>query len=174
LTSVPISIKPSGPAAGILYLAAVVILLDQAAILAASVYPIAADSVNWRFGAVGLAAGRATPFLLADLLLLAASMLAGHRGFLRGLAVLHVLITVALLAMLGMFVLDTLEIRQLIPLDARQQALASATRAALALGAVSIYCLMVAVRVIRATPPRSALRSADRRIVLEGHAGVSE
>ena len=45
---------------------------------------------------------------------------------------------------------------------------------AIALGAVTMYCLVVAVRVIRATPPRSAGRSADRRIVLEGHAGVAE
>ena len=174
MTSVPISIKPSGPAAGILYLAAVVVLLDQTAILAASIYPIAAESVNWRFGAVGLAAGRATQFLLADLLLLAGGMLAGHRGFLRIFAGLHVLIALLLLAMLGMFSLDTLEIGQLIPLDARQQALASATRAGLALTAVAIYCLVVAVRVFRATPPRAAVRSADRRIVLEGHTGVAE
>ncbi|HKP28561.1 MAG TPA: hypothetical protein VJU15_04135 [Gemmatimonadales bacterium] len=174
MTSASISIKPSGPASGILYLAAIVILLDQSAILAASIYPIAAGSVNWRFGAVGLLAGRATPFLLADLLLIAGGMLAGHRGFLRFLAVLHVLITVLLLAALGMFVLDTLEVRQLIPLEAREQALASATRAAIALFTVAIYCLMVAVRVIRTTPPRSSARSADRRIVLEGHAGASE
>jgi hypothetical protein len=151
-----------------------VILLDQAAILAASIYPIAANSVNRRFGAVGQAAGRATPFLLADLLLLAAGMFAGHRGFLRVLAGLHVLLAVLLLAALGMFVLDTLEIRQLIPLDARQQALASATRAAIALVAVAAYCLVIAIRVIRATPPRGTVRSADRRIVLEGHAGVAE
>jgi hypothetical protein len=174
LTSVPISIKPSGPVAGVLYLAAAVILLDQAAILAASIYPIALDSVNWRFGAVGLAAGRATPFLLADLLLLGAAMFAGHRGFLRVLAAVHVLVALILLAALGMFVLDTLEIRQLIPLDARRQALASAARAALALVAVALYCFIVAVRVVRATPPRGAVRSADRRIVLEGHAGVAE
>ena len=174
MTSTPISIKPSGPVAGILYLAAIVILLDQAAILAASIYPVAASSVNWRFGAVGLFAGRATPFLLADLLLLAAGMFAGHRGFLRVLAVLHVLFAVLLLGALGMFVLDTLEIRQLLPLDARAQALASAVRAAIALLAVAAYCLVIAVRVIRSTPPRSAARSADRRIVLEGHAGVAE
>ena len=174
MTSAPISVKPSGPVAGILYLAAIVILLDQLAILAASIYPIAVDSVNWRFGAVGLLAGRATPFLLADLLFIAGGMLAGNRGFLRFLAVLHVLLAVVLLAALGMFVLDTLEIRQLIPLDARKQALASATRAAIALFTVAIYCLVIAVRVIRTTPPRSAVRSADRRIVLEGHAGVAE
>jgi hypothetical protein len=174
LTSVPISIKPSGPVAGILYLAAAVILLDQAAILAASIYPVAAGSVNWRFGAVGLAAGRATPFLLADLLLLGAAMFAGHRGFLRVLAVVHVLVAVGILAALGMFVLDTLEIRQLIPLAGRGQAIASAVRAALALLAVVLYCFIVAVRVFRATPPRSAVRSADRRIVLEGHAGAAE
>jgi len=151
-----------------------VVLLDQTAILAASVYPIATDSVNWRFGAVGLAAGRATPFLLADLVLLAAGMLAGHRGFLRFLAGLHVLVAVLLLGAVGMFVLDTLEIRQLLPLDARPQALASAARAALALSAVAVYCLVVAIRVIRASPPRSVVRSADRRIVLEGHAGAAE
>lgn len=174
MTSVPSSLKPGGPAAGILYLAAAVVLVDQAAILAASVYPLATDSVNWRFGAVGLAAGRATPFLLADLMLLAAGMLAGHRVFLRVLGGIHVLVGVLLLGILAMFVLDTLEIRQLIPLDGRRQALASATRAAVALAVVALYCFVVAVRVIRATPPRAMARSADRRIVLEGHVGAAE
>jgi len=174
LTSAQIPFKPSGPAAGILYVAAVVVILDQLAILAASVYPVTVDSVNWRFGAVGLAAGRATPFLLADLLLLAGGMLAGHRVFLRFLAGLHVLVAVLLAGTLGLFVLDALEIRQRIPLDARRQALASAVRAAVALAAVILYCLIVAVRVIRATPPRPALRSADRRLVLDGHAGAAE
>ncbi len=174
MTSVASAMKPSGPAVGALYLAGFIVLLDQAAILAASVYPIAAGSVNWRFGAVGLAAGRATPFLLADLLVLAAAMLAGHRTLLRVLALLHLLLGVLLLGALGMFILDTVEIRQLIPLDARRQAIVSASRAAIALVAVAIYCLVVAVRVIRATPPRAAVRSADRRIVIEGHAGAAE
>lgn len=171
--SVPHAMKPNGPAVGVLYLAAVVVLVDQAAILAASVYPISAGSVNWRFGAVGLAAGRATPFLLADLLLLAAALLAGHRVFLRVFAALHVLVAGLLVGALGMFVLDTLEIRTLLPLDARGQAIASASRASVALMALAIYCLIVAVRVIRATP-RSTVRSADRRIVIDGHAGSAK
>lgn len=174
MSSVPVSLKPNRAVAGTLYLAAVVILVDQVAILAASIYPLAPDSVNWRFGAIGLAAGRATPFLIGDLLLLAAGFLAGHRGFLRVLAVAHVLMAVLLLGGLGMFSLDTLEIRQLLPLDARTSALSSAGRAAIALLALTIYCLVVAVRVIRATPLRPATRSAERRIVLEGHTGVAE
>ena len=174
MTSVPISLKNNRSVAGILYLAAIVILVDQAAILAASIYPLAFESVNWRFGAIGLTAGRATPFLLGDLLLLSAGILAGHRGFLRFLAAMHVLVAVLLVAALGMFVLDTLEIRQLLPLDARGNAMASATRAAIALLAMVVYCFLVAIRVIRATPYRPGVRSAERRIVLEGHSGVAE
>jgi hypothetical protein len=159
---------------GILYLAAIVIFVDQAAILAASIYPTSVDSVNWRFGAVGLAAGRSTPFLLADLLLLGGALLAGQRTFLRVLAVLHVLVAVLLLTILAFFVLDAIEIRLLVPLESRAQVMASAVRAGIALGVLGIFCITVALRVFRATPPRSPTRSADRRIVLEGHAGAAE
>lgn len=173
MTSFPNGVIANRTSVGVLYLAAAVVLLDQTAILAASVYPVAAGSVNWRFGAVGLAAGRATPFLLADLLLLAAGMLAGHRVFLRVLAGFHILVAVLLAGTLGLFVLDTMEIRVLLPLDARRQAIASATRAFIALLVMAIYCLVVAIRVIRATP-RATARSADRLIVFEGHTGTAK
>lgn len=159
------------PVAGLLYLAAAVILVDQAAILVASVYPPAPASVQWRFGATGLAAGRATPFLIADLMLIAGGILGGHRLLLRGVAALHLILTVVLLATVALFVLDTLEMRQLLPLEGRRQALLSAGRAAVALTVLSGYALWSAVAIFRRTPRPPAGRSADRRIVLETRAG---
>jgi hypothetical protein len=161
------------PLAGILYVGASVLFVDQVAILAASVYPIAGNSVQWRFGAVGLAAGRATPFLLCDLLLLSAAFLAGHRWVLRGLGVVHLILGVLLPLLVVGFVLDSLQIRQLLPLDARTQAMASAIRAAVALGVVSAFCVVVAVRILRVTRTASTGRAADRRLVVDAGADVA-
>jgi len=174
LTSTQSVLGPRSPFAGILYIGALVLFLDQLAILGASVYPAALDSVQWRFGSVGLAAGRATPFLICDLLFLSAGVLAGHRWFLRALGVLHVFVALVILAGVAGFILDTLEIRQMLPLETRQQAMASAIRAVVALVAVSIFCVVVGVRVIRGTPPASAARSADRRLVLDNRSEVAE
>lgn len=154
----------------ILYLTAGVVLVDQLAILLASVLPWAPGAVQWRFGAVGLAAGRATPFLLADLLLLAAALLGNHRGFLRALAFLHLFLAPLVLSVVALFVLDTMEVRQSLPLEARRQALLSAGRALVALLALSLFAVWVGLRILRSTPARSAARSADR-LVLDSRSG---
>ncbi len=171
MTSPQPSMRSLGPMAGFLYFAAAVVFLDQLAILAASVYPVAMDSVQWRFGAVGLTAGRTTPFLLADLLLLAAGLVAGHRVLLRTVGALHLVVAVVLLGLVALFTLDALEMRQLLPLDTRAQALASAGRAEVALVAVAAFCLWVGVKVIRQTPAPPSVRSADRRLVIDPRGG---
>ena len=154
----------------ILYLTAGVILVDQLAILLASVLPWSPGAVQWRFGAVGLAAGRATPFLLADLLLLTGALLGSHRGALRTIAFLHLFLAPLVLSVGALFVLDAMEVRQGLPLEARRQALISAGRALVALLALSLFSVWVGIRVLRSTPARSSARSADR-FVLDSRSG---
>jgi hypothetical protein len=148
-----------------------VLLVDQAAILAASIFPPAVESVQWRFGTIGLAAGRATPFLLADLLFLVGGLIGGQRGFLRFLAFVHLFLAPILIALLALFTLDTLEIRQLLPVDARRQALQSAARAGVALLAMAVFAIWAGILVLRSSPARSAIRSAERRLVVDQRIG---
>ena len=164
----PLSWRPTEALRKFLLLAAVVIFVDQTAILLASIVPPTPSSPQWRFGAVGLAAGRATPLLVADLLLLLSLFASGSRVTLRVIAGIHVLVALAVLAILGLFALDTLEIRSLQPLEGRTQMMASAIRAAIALVVVAGYCLWSAAIIIRGTM-RTSVRSADQRIVMETH-----
>jgi hypothetical protein len=154
----------------ILYLTAGVILVDQLAILLASVLPLSPGAVQWRFGAVGLAASRATPFLLADLLLLAAGLLGSHRGVLRTLGFFHLFLAPLLLSLVALFVLDAMEVRQGLPLDARRQALVSSGRALVALLALTVFVVWVGLQILRRTPARSVTRSSDR-LVLDSRSG---
>jgi hypothetical protein len=149
----------------ILSLTGGVILADQTAILLTSILPPSVGAVQWRFGAVGLAAGRATPFLLADLLLLAGALLGNYRGWLRALAFLHLFLAPLVLAVAAFFVLDTLEVRQGLPLEGRTRAVMGAGRALAALVVASLFAFWVGVRILRMTPSRSASRTAERLVL---------
>ena len=164
----PLSWRPSEALRKFLLLAGLVILIDQSAILIASIVPPAPSSAQWRFGAVGLAAGRATPILVADLLLLLSLFASGSRIALRVIAAIHVLFSLAAIGALGIFALDMLEIRSLQPLDGRTPMMASAIRAAIALAVVAAYGLWSAILIVRGTR-RQSFRSADQRIVMETH-----
>lgn len=164
----PVSQLPGRVAAVLpfmLSLTAVVVLVDQTAILLTSIMPLSPGAVPWRFGAVGLAAGRATPFLLADLLLLAGALLGNHRGWLRGLAFIHLFLGPLVLAVAGFFVLDALEVRQGLPLEARTRALTGAGRALAALVAAALFALWLGARILRTTPARSGSRSTERLVL---------
>lgn len=102
---------------GLLYLAGLLVLADQAADLAATLLakPWLPSQASWRFGAFGLLITRASVFLIADVMLFAAAIWLGHRKVLRSLGVLHLLIALLLTVGLGSFVLDWLQVRGQLP-----------------------------------------------------------
>lgn len=119
---------------GLIYLAVAVIAIDQALILLANLMPLNPVAASWRFGAVGLTAGRATPMVLADILLICTATLLEQRGVLRTLGVLHFVAAFVLLAVLAMFSLDTLQVRGM---------MAPETRMSIVLGAGRVGVLLV-------------------------------
>jgi hypothetical protein len=145
--------------AGALLVMALVILLDQVTILAASVYPPNFDTAQWRFGAVGLAVGRATPVLFGDALLIGAALMAGWTGLLRVLGGLHVLAGLALLAGLAFFTLDAVEIRAQVTMAQRPGLTLGAARTMLLGGAAGLFSLWLGVRLL-------LVRSGGRRSTL--------
>ena len=142
----------------LLYLAGLLVLADQLADLAATVLaqPWLPGQANWRFGAFGLLMTRASVFLIADVMLFAAAIGLGHRRVLRGLGMLHLLLTLLLLAGLGSFILDWLQMRARMPnTGARSFDLAGIRAAAMAALTIVLtgWAGMAALRATRPKPP---------------------
>jgi hypothetical protein len=98
---------------GLLYLAGALLLVDQLADLAATLLakPLAASQPGWRFGAFGLLMTRISVFLIGDVILFTAALGLAHRKVLRGLGFIQLLLALGVLAGLGMFTLDWVQVR---------------------------------------------------------------
>ena len=106
-------LQPSRRLLGLLYLAGGLILADQLADLTATLLanPPLPATTSWRFGTFGLVMSRASVFLMADVLIFAGALSLGHRTMVRALGIIHLVFAPALLAGLGMFALDWLQVR---------------------------------------------------------------
>jgi hypothetical protein len=106
-------IVPSRRLLGLLYLAGGLILADQLADLAATLLanPPLPATTSWRFGTFGLVMSRASVLLTADVLVFAAALALQHRRVVRALAIMHLLFAPMLLAGVGLFALDWLQVR---------------------------------------------------------------
>ncbi len=144
------------PFFGLLYLAGVALILDQGLILASSIMPFSPGAAQWRFGAVGLAAGRITPLLLADTAVILAAMWLGHRAVLRTWALLHLVLVAVLLLVLGGFALDAIQVRQQLIPEAQLGMLLGASRVGIMLLAMVIWSVWAGWRMLsllRSTRP---------------------
>jgi hypothetical protein len=134
-----------------LYGAALLVLIDQAAELAATLYPFNFTNLQWRFGAFGLIVGRTTTGVIVDILVVIAALGLQHRGFLRGWGIAHLVVAPILLMGLAVFVLDSLELRNAVPSDQAAVMTTAAARAVLMVLLAVIYCVSVTIAAIRAT-----------------------
>lgn len=116
----------------------VVPLLD----VAARTWPAAPRDLEWRFGAMGIAFNTlVTPLLGAGIAMLVAA-LADHRRLLRFLAVVATCAGIALMAALSIFILDALQLRPTVPVDAREDYDAAAIEAFIA-GALCVPVVLI-------------------------------
>lgn len=113
---------------GLLGLLGLLILVDQLTAVIAVLLPLTPDNIQWRYGAYGLVASRATPLMLSVLLLVAGAVLAGGRPSRLVLAVLAALGGLALLGGAGLFALDAVQMHPLLPVAARQGAASAGIR----------------------------------------------
>lgn len=129
----------------LLYIVAAVILVDQALEVLSLVWPLRFGLASWRFGALGLALGKLEFLALADALLLATAVFLEHRRFLRILGLLHALVGLVVLAALGVFLLDGIQLRGVVQPERRREMTVAGVRS-LMLGLVAgIACLVAGV-----------------------------
>lgn len=151
--------------AAILAITGGAIIADQVAIVLVQILPATPGVIGWRYGAVGLTVGRATPLLLANLLLMLALILWSSRLALRLTALLHLGLAAVLAAVLGAFVLDAVQILGGLPESGVPAARAAAARAAfllvLLIGTTLLFAWLLwrHAGAVRAEPKPAADRS---------------
>ncbi len=88
-----------------------ILIVFPALDLVQGVWPVRVGDVSWRVASVGLFSRAMLTPILGLVLAYAAALLLEHRRFVRTMAVLNGLFTVTLLAVLGFYALDALELR---------------------------------------------------------------
>lgn len=145
---------------GLLYLAGLFIVADQAADVLANLlaHPVKPESVEWRFGTFGLLATRASALLVGDAMLFAAAIGLGHAMVLRILGALHLLLAAAVGAALVGFALDMVQIRRLVSDRAERRFDSAALRAAITAGLGIVVLGWAGIAALRAGRTSSGKR----------------
>jgi hypothetical protein len=101
------------------YFVALLLIAIPAMDYVTNVWPLQIGEVRWRYGSVGMLAGFLLTPLMGVLFAFGAAAVLQHRVALRFLAVLNFCLAVLLLVLIGLFVLDVLQVRGTVPLESR-------------------------------------------------------
>ena len=141
----------------LLYVIALVIVVDQVTELLTLTWPLRPGLASWRFGTLGLAMAKLEFLALADAAALAAGFLLGHRKVLLTLAGLHLLFALAVGTAVGLLILDTVQLRTAV----RPEATPAFDMTALRTLVMSLMALLASLTVAvllwraRGEPPRA-------------------
>lgn len=149
----------------ILYLVGAVLITDQVSELAIALSPFRLGEIPWRFGAVGLALGKATPILIADALIGGAAFGRGNWPFLRVWGWLHLGLGAALLVVLLGFGLDVMTLRRVATGKARVDMGRTAIRVLLVGTALSVFGVRAGLLTLRTARARSQASRQSAPIV---------
>ncbi|MEO8451125.1 MAG: hypothetical protein ABI647_15105 [Gemmatimonadota bacterium] len=145
----------------VLYAVSALILVDQVTELAITALPARLSDMQWRFGLFGLFAGRATPFLLADGLVLATALIFEDSRLIRPWAILHLILALPLAVGLAVFGLDVVQLGRTVRTGAERGFAMAAVRAGV-MGLFGLaYCVMAGLIVFRATRKGARRHAAD-------------
>lgn len=147
------------------YLLAAALVLSPLLNLALSVWPLQPSNVGWRFGALGLLSGGLTVALIGMLLLAALTSMAEQRVGLRAVAVVSALGALLIVAVVGLFLLDALELRNsIVQYQARRQFEINSLRALMGYGWAFLVLTALAWGGLRASARPRASRQGSRRV----------
>lgn len=163
LASAPHSVTKLGGLLGVLGL---LVLLDQVTGILTTAWPFRPDQLQWRYGAYGLVTARLSPLLLADLLLVAGTLLAGGWPSRLVVGVLNAVLALALLGGAGLFALDAIQMNPLLPLAGRQAAWVGGARAGVFGVAAGLVLAWVAVTLLRTARRESPTKRGARPLIV--------
>lgn len=103
-----------------LYPVSLLLILVPLADLTLRVFPPQFGSLQWRFTTVGILLGNFGTILLGFGLLGFVAAVAGHRTVLRAIGYLGIAMTVVTVAVLALFLLDAIQMRQVVNANAKR------------------------------------------------------
>lgn len=149
-TSAPVS----RPLAWSCYAIGVLLVLAPLADLVAGLGAATPGGVPWRFGAIGLLSGALVIPMLGLGLCFAGAVILEHRLVLRLLSVLGVVLLLVIGVLLGLFALDTLQVRLQVPQEAKRAFDLAALKAA---GTLLLEVMVLAVLAVNTHRAAAAL-----------------
>lgn len=168
LASAPQSVTKLGGLLGVL---GFLILLDQLTGTLATLWPLTPDQLQWRYAAYGLVAARLSPLLLANLLLVAGTILAGGWPSRLVVGILNALMALALLGGAAVFSLDAIQMNPLLPLASRTTAWVAGLRSAVFGVVGGLVLAWVAVTLLRTAKPESPSKRGPRPLIVASEGG---
>lgn len=129
------------------------------------VLPIHLGTAQWRFGAVGVASNGLVIPLLGLALACGIAFFAGHRRTLRVLSVLAGVGVLLLIFMSGTFVLDVLQVRRQMRLEAQTNVEAASAHALLKMGVIGLVACLLAIGTWKASRAPAAKQGGPQKIV---------
>lgn len=139
------------------YALAFVLVLFPILDLCVQIWPLFPAQAQWRFGSIGIASRTMiTPFL-GLLMFYGVAHEVGHRRLLWLFTLVSALLVVLILALLGLFVVDAIEVRALVNADAARRFDLTTGVAAIKLGCGLLVAFVFAI------VGRRAARDAPRR-----------
>lgn len=146
------------------YLLAVALVLSPLLNLVLSVWPLQPSNVGWRFGAIGVLSGGLSVALMGMLLLAALTAIADQRVGLRVVAVVSALGALLVVGVVGLFLLDALELRNsIVQYQLRRQFEINSLRALMGYGWAFLVLAALAWGGLRASARPRAARQGARR-----------
>ena len=144
------------------YLVAFLIFLFPLLDTALSVWPPQTSQLAWRFGAVGLFSRALMTPLLGVLIAFGIALLMEHRTFLRVLAIANGVAAVLILVVMGLFILDALEMRVQVRADTKRAFDAASIVALVKYGTGMLVALAFAVHGWKASKQTGVAKKVRR------------
>jgi hypothetical protein len=133
------------------YVVAAVFLLSPLVDVVTNVYPTDIGNMQWRFGAIGILSNYLISGVFGLLLATLVAAFLGHRGVLRTSAVIDLVVAALLLALMLLFALDVLQLRQTVRPEAGEMFKIGALKASLKLLMTAAALAVLGVRALKAS-----------------------
>ncbi|MEP6832659.1 MAG: hypothetical protein ABJB74_04655 [Gemmatimonas sp.] len=153
----------------LLYLCAFVLFLVPYFQGFANIWPFLPGSLQWRYGATGQFSGILMLPFIGMVLGLAIARTCGHKGIARVIGVVSAFTTLVLIVALGLFVMDALQVKQVV--NSRQMDAFNKVTVVAMCTIVMTVAVYVALTVVAFRPPQGDMKVSPPKTKLKSPTG---